>query len=29
MQIVPQISAEPYDVAMDMLVTDKRVIGPY
>lgn len=29
MQIVPQINAEPYDVAMDMLVTDRRVIGPY
>ncbi len=29
MQIVPQIHAEPYDIAMDMLVTDKRVIGPY
>ncbi len=29
MQIVPKIEAEPYDIAMDMLVTDKRVIGPY
>lgn len=28
MQIVPEIAAEPYDVAMDMLVTDRRVIGP-
>ncbi len=29
MQIVPHIKAEPYDVAMDMLVTERRVIGPY
>lgn len=29
MQIVPKIDAEPYDVAMDMLVSDRRVIGPY
>ncbi len=29
MQIVPNIDAEPYDISMDMLVTEKRVIGPY
>ncbi len=29
MQIVVSIDAEPYDISMDMLVTEKRVIGPY
>jgi len=29
MQIVPNIDSEPYDIAMDMLVTERRVIGPY
>lgn len=29
MQIVPKINAEPYDIAMDMIVSDRRVIGPY
>ncbi len=29
MQIAPKIEAEPYDIAMDMLVTERRVIGPY
>lgn len=29
MQIVPKIDAESFDVAMDMLVTEKRVIGSY
>ncbi len=29
MQIVPKIDAELYDIAMDMLVTESRVIGPY
>jgi 5-formyltetrahydrofolate cyclo-ligase len=29
MQIVPKIDAEPYDIAMNMLVTERRVIGPY
>lgn len=29
MQIVPKIEAEPYDIMMDLLVSDRRVIGPY
>jgi 5-formyltetrahydrofolate cyclo-ligase len=28
MQVVPSIKAEPYDVRMDMIVTEKRVILP-